>query len=222
MEVMPRMGRPRIPLAQRLAAGLVLTDPPATHDVLGRPLIGPCLIWTGKPRKGYGSVWDPDRNGRGGNKPTHRAMYELYVGPIAGQVDHLCRVPLCAAPAHLEDVTPEENRRRIRRGAPSVRRPAGRCRKGHPFDEANTKYEARPDTQRGYTRRCRKCAADRVREARHAATGKRAKVKAHCLRGHPFDEANTYWSPKREKFCRACTRIRTANHRARKAARAKG
>lgn len=33
--------------------------------------------------------------------------------------------------------------------------------------------------------------------------------KTHCLRGHPFDEANTYITPKRgRRQCRACGRIR--------------
>jgi hypothetical protein len=32
--------------------------------------------------------------------------------------------------------------------------------------------------------------------------------KTHCLRGHPFDTANTYVSKKGHRTCRACLRIR--------------
>jgi HNH endonuclease len=28
-----------------------------------------------------------------------------------------------------------------------------------------------------------------------------------CLRGHPFDEANTYWTPPGGRACRACRRV---------------
>ncbi|KKM68412.1 hypothetical protein LCGC14_1461190 [marine sediment metagenome] len=28
--------------------------------------------------------------------------------------------------------------------------------------------------------------------------------KTHCLRGHPFDEANTYWENDRKRSCRTC------------------
>jgi hypothetical protein len=32
--------------------------------------------------------------------------------------------------------------------------------------------------------------------------------KTHCLRGHAFDEANTYWTRRGRRHCRACQRIR--------------
>ena len=34
--------------------------------------------------------------------------------------------------------------------------------------------------------------------------------KTHCLRGHPFDEANTYVSRLGHRYCRACKRYRRA------------
>lgn len=45
---------------------------------------------------------------------AHRFSYQQFVGPIPEgmHLDHLCRVPLCVNPAHLEPVTNLENIRR--------------------------------------------------------------------------------------------------------------
>jgi hypothetical protein len=210
--------RPRTPMIQRLFAGLVITNPIATHDVLGRPLIGPCLIWSGDLQNGYGRVWEwTEGNHHGRTRFTHRVMHEIFIGPIAGEPDHLCRTPACASPAHLEDVSPEENRRRVQR--PKVRKcpdPVKHCRKGHPFDEANTYYQRCSRSSRGYTRRCRKCAAAQKKRQMDAIYGKRSRWKTHCLRGHPFDERNTYRSPSGDRFCRACGRINQKAYKERK------
>jgi hypothetical protein len=204
-------------MIQRLFAGLVITEPSATHDVLGRPLIGPCLIWSGRLVKGYGRVWEwTEDSHHGRTRFVHRAMHEIFIGPITGEPDHLCRTPACASPAHLEDVSPEENRRRVQRA--KIHKFPERikyCRKGHPFDEANTYYE-RCDTRRGYTRRCRKCAAIASKRRMDAIYGKRSRWKTHCLRGHPYDEQNTYRSPKGIRFCRECGRISQREYQARK------
>jgi hypothetical protein len=32
--------------------------------------------------------------------------------------------------------------------------------------------------------------------------------KAHCIHGHPFDEANTRWTSRGQRDCRACARAR--------------
>lgn len=73
---------------------------------------GDCWLWQGAlDRDGYGRV---TVDGRG--HPAHRVMYEVAVGPIpAGlTLDHLCRVPRCVNPSHLEPVTNAENARRAR------------------------------------------------------------------------------------------------------------
>jgi hypothetical protein len=41
--------------------------------------------------------------------------------------------------------------------------------------------------------------------------------KTHCAAGHPYDPANTYYTPTGERRCRACRRVRVA--RARRLAR---
>jgi hypothetical protein len=113
-----------------------------------------CLIWQGsKSDHGYGHItWM--------GRPTyvHRVMYELYVGPIADglELDHLCRVPSCANPAHLEAVEHKVNSLRgISPRAMQARQT--HCIHGHRFDRANTYL-----TKNGQ-RQCRQCKADRMR-----------------------------------------------------------
>lgn len=73
----------------------------------------PCWIWNGAPQSkaGYCRV-----HLRSGTRLAHRASYEQFVGPIPEglQLDHLCRVPSCVNPEHLEPVTHAENGRRGR------------------------------------------------------------------------------------------------------------
>lgn len=60
---------------------------------------------------------------------VHRIMYENFVGPIPEglEIDHLCKVPRCINPDHLEVVSHQENMRR-RFGNKD-----GYCMKGHKF-----------------------------------------------------------------------------------------
>lgn len=73
------------------------------------PMWTPCLIWTGALSDGYGYFGVDGKMVR-----VHRWAYENWVGPIpAGlELDHVCRVPACANPLHLEPVTHAENMRR--------------------------------------------------------------------------------------------------------------
>lgn len=52
---------------------------------------------------------------------AHRAVYDEIVGPIPYglTLDHLCANPPCVNPAHMEPVTPGENRKRG--GSPHLR-----------------------------------------------------------------------------------------------------
>jgi hypothetical protein len=109
-----------------------------------------CWIWTGttvaKGRNGALSV-----NGR--KELAHRFSYRLAHGSIPDglELDHLCRVPLCVNPAHLEPVTHLEN---LRRGPGSKTH----CVNGHQFTPENTRR-----MPNGW-RRCRAC--ERVHEER--------------------------------------------------------
>jgi len=79
-----------------------------------------CWIFTGtKNRGGYGQVTTHRHRSAGSAGSTsivaHRVMYEHFVGPVpAGlQLDHLCSVPSCVNPDHLEAVTASQNMHRI-------------------------------------------------------------------------------------------------------------
>lgn len=90
-----------------------------------------CWIWLGYvDRLGYGHVCSMGRN-----RPAHRVSYELHRGPIPDGlvIDHLCRVPGCVNPWHLEPVSQAENKLRgMSLGAQAWRQNA--ClRAGHPL-----------------------------------------------------------------------------------------
>lgn len=80
-------------------------------------------LWTGWCNdKGYPYVYDEGRD-----QPAYRAIYKRLVGVIPPplELDHLCNLPLCVWPTHMEPVTHAENQRRM-----SVRQVACR-RAGH-------------------------------------------------------------------------------------------
>jgi hypothetical protein len=123
-----------------------------------------CWFWTGNTDKnGYGRISIGAKARR-----AHRVAYEALVGPVppGRQLDHLCRVPSCINPDHLEPVSPREN---VMRGLTPAAANASKthCPKGHPYDEENT-YR-RSDGSRG----CRECnrAACRAYGARKRAKG---------------------------------------------------
>lgn len=91
-----------------------------------------CWLYTGKRVPyGYGVV---QINGR--YSSAHRVLYERLVGPVAAglELDHLCRVPPCVNPQHLEPVTHAEN---LRRAQWPIRRSQTHCKRGHPLSGAN-------------------------------------------------------------------------------------
>lgn len=92
---------------------------------------GDCWTWLGGLNaQGYGQIMRDGKNVR-----THRAVYELLVGPIPAdlELDHLCRVRSCCNPDHLEPVSHKEN---VHRGTAGRFFRAGTCSKGHSLKDA--------------------------------------------------------------------------------------
>jgi len=111
-----------------------------------------CWLWTASlNRSGYGKF-----HASGRFAFAHRWSYEHFIRQIPDGlvIDHLCRVPACVNPDHLEPVTHQEN---ILRGtAPSAKLAmATHCIHGHEFTPENTYI--RPNGNRS----CRTCLRSR-------------------------------------------------------------
>ena len=113
-----------------------------------------CWLWTGPVWKGYG---------KSSGTTAHRHVFLALGGiiPAGLELDHLCRVPLCVNPDHLEPVTRAENARR--RALALVT-----CINGHDYTADNTYI--RPDGNRD----CRICIRARVAKYRRNQIGKAA------------------------------------------------
>lgn len=114
-----------------------------------------CVLWTGYLNEnGYGQVGRGPHGG--GLILAHVASWQLTYGPVPDglELDHLCCVRACIAPAHLEPVTHAENMRRAREHQLAAR--DGLCPNGHVYDSV------RPNGNR----RCLTCARDENRRSR--------------------------------------------------------
>lgn len=108
-----------------------------------------CWLWTARcDGKGYARFWGDQKKHEGG----HVFAYRFFKGQIPKglELDHLCRVPCCVNPDHLEPVTGRENKLR---GISPPARYAKRthCLHGHELSEGNV-YNY------GNGRACRLCA----------------------------------------------------------------
>ena len=70
----------------------------------------PCWVWQGATNgRFYGKVGSRS-NGQSKFELTHRVIYGAWYGPIEPglELDHLCRVRLCANPRHTDAVLPRK------------------------------------------------------------------------------------------------------------------
>lgn len=120
-----------------------------------------CWLWTGtRDQLGYGHI---SVNGK--CRAAHREMYKKERGEIPGNLplDHLCRVPSCVNPAHLEPVTHREN---ILRGfgIMAINARKTHCVNGHEFTPENTGRQIKVDG-RDAGRFCRTCVRESSRRS---------------------------------------------------------
>lgn len=120
-----------------------------------------CWLWTAsQDGHGYGQL-----SNRRGVSPykAHRIAYELFVGSIPDglTLDHLCRIPSCVNPAHLQPVTLREN---ILRGVGPTSENAAKtyCCHGHELIPENTYIWSGPNQP--IMRQCRLCRQRRKKE----------------------------------------------------------
>lgn len=114
-----------------------------------------CWLWAGyKSEHGYGK-YCIKIDGKWRMRYAHRLMYENFIGEIPEGlvIDHLCRVPTCVNPSHLE---PVENITNILRGEAFTARNARKthCPKGHEYSGDNLIYKR---VKGQICRRCRAC-----------------------------------------------------------------
>jgi hypothetical protein len=100
-----------------------------------------CWLWRGYiDSKGYGRVG----MSRGQMPLAHRVVYEILVGPIESEtLDHLCRNRACVNPAHLEEVSMNENWRRGE-SLTAINSRKTHCVRGHEFTSENTYWASTP------------------------------------------------------------------------------
>ena len=240
--------RKTTPAPVRFWAKVNKAGPEGFHSVTGEPL-GPCWVWTASTTTfGYGKF---GREDGGGWMAAHRWAFQdagLSV-PDGHELDHLCRVPSCVNPRHLEAVTHAENvaRGNAREAALAWSASITHCPRGHAY--LPDCVTIRPDGARWrYCRACKtevsrtaeakaKAIARRVEKARlrpqlsrseRALRGRgpevtRARMAAitHCPSGHAYDEANTYvFIDKRDgSASRKCRACHAAREAAKRARR---
>lgn len=123
---------------------------------------GGCWLWIGCLQSAdYGQM-----NVDNQRVYTHRLAYETLVAPIPEGlfIDHLCRVPPCCNPAHLEPVTPQTNTARGL-GAAGTHCPRGHAYQGNEY--------IRPDTGR---RQCHECCLLRADSRNKMLTEERSRA----------------------------------------------
>lgn len=108
-----------------------------------------CWLWAGAVNdKGYGLFYATKGRGR----LAHRVSWLLAGRELLDglTLDHICRVHHCVRPDHLDQVTVKVNN--LRGISPwAINKRKTHCKRGHPFDEANTLVD-----RMGY-RQCRTC-----------------------------------------------------------------
>ena len=130
-------------MAMKIEFGASVVRDIVWRNVHPEPNTG-CWLWSGEHmRRGYGRA---KKHSKAKRQMAHTVLWEGFFGPIPDglEMDHLCCVPSCVNPEHLEPVTPAENMRRRRRP---------HCKYGHLKDPS-------------FLHDCRECARQRAARQR--------------------------------------------------------
>jgi len=130
-----------------------------------------CWLWTGHIGSGgYGRAFI-----RGSFWQAHRMAYEIFVGPVPTNyfLHHRCHNTRCCNPEHLKPVPQEANLSsdNVIRDPDRPKRLKLRCKHGHEFTEANTKWSVKNGKR---YRVCRICDAVRSKRRNERRRLKRA------------------------------------------------
>jgi hypothetical protein len=164
-----------------------------------------CFEWIGaRDVNGYGKF----RVMPGMTASAHRLAYEMARGPIpqGSVLLHTCDNPVCVRVTHLRAGTQSDNIRDMH--AKGRARPGGKykshCRRGHPFDEENTRYDALG------RRTCRACGRYKTKKSRSLAkrgmSGLTTAQATHCRNGHKYTPVNTGTWSNGSRCCKKCKR----------------
>lgn len=151
-----------------------------------------CWLWKGYLfTGGYAGLWIQRRRTY---FLVHRIIYTLFKGAIPKGLclDHLCRVPRCVNPNHLEAVTIKVNTHRGISPA-AINATKFQCKRGHPLKGLNLRYQ---NGRSGRQRVCRTC--QRIQAARRFAAFRR-------LHGPGW---KSHWKGTKIPSCSGCTRFR--------------
>lgn len=91
---------------------------------------------------------------------VHRAAYEIEHGPIphGAQIHHVCGNKLCINPEHLQVArTAYDHFKLDARGIAHENSLKTSCKRGHPFDDENTRWLRRSTKGRRWMRICVTC-----------------------------------------------------------------
>lgn len=120
-----------------------------------------CWEWTGyRLPKGYGYI-----NIGGKSTGAHRVSYIIHKGEIPNgmHVHHICENTCCVNPEHLTILTPEDNLK-LNSSPIAINSRKKFCKRGHEFNEDNTRYIKRNGKLH---RRCRQCHNESCKQKRH-------------------------------------------------------